>query len=89
MPHNKSKSDIEGATKMIRKALYKVKSGSDNYNYIFFDDPNKSKYYSLDIISVEKLKDCWVHMISNHEPEIIWENWATIVDDKMINEWLK
>lgn len=78
---------------MIRKALYRVKCGFDNYNYILFDEPTKPNYDSLDIISIEKLDNCWVHMIINNEPEtyesFIWEDWTTIVDDKMINEWLK
>ena len=78
---------------MIRKALYRIRSGYDNYNYIFFDDPTKSSYDSLDIISIEKLDNCWVYMIQDHGPEVyesfIWEDWTTIVDDKMINEWLK
>lgn len=93
MSYNKSKSNIEGVTKMIRKALYKVKTALDNYNYIFFDDPNKTNYDPLDIILIEKLDNCWVYMTQDHGPEVyenfIWEDWTTIVDDKMINEWLK
>ena len=78
---------------MIRKALYKVKTALDSYNYIFFDDPNKTNYDPLDIISIEKLDDCWVYVIQDHGPEVyesfVWEDWKTIVYDKMINEWLK
>lgn len=78
---------------MIRKVLYRVKCGYDNYDYILFDDPTKPSYDSLDIISIEKLDNCWVHMVINHRLEthesFIWEDWTTIVDDKMINEWLK
>ena len=78
---------------MIRKALYKVKTALDSYNYIFFDEPTKPSYDSLDIISIEKLDNCWVHIVTNPKLEtyesFIWEDWTTIVDDKMINEWLK